>query len=113
LRTPAAGWPGRGTCMTALQIMWRLVRFTPRLYLGSLMLQIGRLGILGVPGIIIQRLFDALALGTHFTWGFWGLIALLVAVALARVAALLSGIFVELTGYFISSALLRTNTLAR
>jgi ATP-binding cassette subfamily B protein len=99
--------------MTALQIMWRLVRFTPRLYLGSLMLQIVRLGILVVPGIIIQRLFDALARDPHFTRGFWGLIALLVAVALARVAALLSGIFVELTGYFISSALLRTNTLAR
>ncbi len=99
--------------MTTLQIMWRLVRFTPRLYLGSLLLQIARLGILVVPGIIIQRLFDALARDTRFTWEFWGLIALLVAVALARVAALLSGIFVELTGYFISTGLLRTNMFAR
>ncbi len=99
--------------MNTFSTMWRLVRFTPWLYLGSLLLQIMRLGILVVPGLIVQRLFDALERETHFTWVFWGLIAFLVAVALARVAALLSGIFVELTSYFVSTALLRTNAFAR
>ena len=42
--------------MTTLQIMWRLVRFTPRLYLGSLLLQIARLGILVVPGLRAVRM---------------------------------------------------------
>jgi ATP-binding cassette, subfamily B, bacterial len=93
--------------------LWRLIRFTPWLYLGSLLLQIARLGILVVPGIIIRQIFDILERETHFTWAFWGTIALLLAVALARVAALLSGIFVELTGYFISAGLLRTNVFAQ
>jgi ATP-binding cassette subfamily B protein len=99
--------------MITWQILWRLVRFTPRLYLGSVVLQIMRLGILVVPGIIIQRLFDLLARDTHFSAGIWSLIALLVAIALARVAALLSGIFIEQTAYFISTGLLRTNAFAR
>jgi ATP-binding cassette subfamily B protein len=99
--------------MRTWQLLIRLVRFTPRLYFGSLLLQVMRLGILVAPGIIIQRLFDVLARETRFSWSFWALIALLIAVALARVAALLSGIFVELTGYFISTALLRTNAFTR
>jgi ATP-binding cassette, subfamily B, bacterial len=99
--------------MSTFSVMWHLVRFTPRLYLGSLALQILRLGILVVPGLIIQRIFNLLEHETQFTWAFWGLIALVCAVALTRVAALLSGIFVELTGYFISTGLLRTNAFAR
>jgi ATP-binding cassette subfamily B protein len=96
--------------MSTFSVIWRLVRFTPRLYLGSLALQIARSGILVVPGLIIQRLFNLLERETHFTWS---LIALLCAVALTHVAALLSGIFVELTGYFISTGLLRTNAFGR
>jgi len=99
--------------MKTLAIMWRLVRLTPWLYLGSLLLQIARLGILVVPGLIVQQLFDLLEHETQFNWAFWGLIALLLVVALTRVTALLSGVFVELTGYFIGAALLRTNAFAR
>ncbi|MFL5802829.1 MAG: ABC transporter ATP-binding protein [Roseiflexaceae bacterium] len=99
--------------MKTLAIMWRLVRLTPWLYLGSLLLQIARLGILVVPGLIVRQIFDLLERETQFSWAFWGLIALLVVVALARVAALLSGIFVEQTGYFIGTALLRTNAFAQ
>jgi ATP-binding cassette, subfamily B, bacterial len=99
--------------MKTLAIMWRLVRLTPWLYLGSLLLQIARLGILVVPGLIVQQLFDLLEHETQFNWTFWGLIALLLVVALTRVAALLSGVFVELTGYFIGAAVLRTNAFAR
>jgi ATP-binding cassette subfamily B protein len=99
--------------MSTLVVIWRLVRFTPRLYAASMFLQIARLGILIVPGLIVQQLFDLLARETHFTPAFWWLIALLVAVALARVAALLGGILVEQTGYFISAGLLRTNAFAR
>jgi hypothetical protein len=56
--------------MSTFSVIWRLVRFTPRLYLGSLALQIARLGILVVPGLIIQRLFNLLERETHFTWSF-------------------------------------------
>jgi ATP-binding cassette subfamily B protein len=99
--------------MNALKVMWCLIRFTPWLYGFSMLLQIARLSILIVPGLIIQRLFDELAKQTHFTPVFWSLIALLGAVALARVAALLGGIFAEQTAYFTSAALVRTNAFAR
>ena len=99
--------------MSTWRTTWQLVRFTPWLYLGSLLLQTVRLGIMVVPGLIVQRLFDILERETQFGWAFWGLIALLLAVALARVTALLSGIFVEQTAYFISAALLRSNAFAR
>ena len=99
--------------MSARTLLWRLLRFTPWLYAGSLLLQIGRLGILVLPGLVIQRIFDTLAGADRFGWGLWGLIALLVGVALARVAVLLSAIFAELTGYLTSAGLLRTNAFAR
>ncbi len=99
--------------MKPIAVLWRLIRLTPWLYAGSVVLQIARLGILVAPGIVIQRLFDTLAQTHNFSWQLWGLIALLLVVALARVAALLSAIFTELTGYFISAGLLRTNAFAR
>ena len=83
-----------------------LKEFGTRQATGSLLLQIARLGILVAPGLVIQRIFDTLASADGASWRLWGLIALLVAVALARVAALLSAIFVELTGYFTSAGLL-------
>jgi ATP-binding cassette, subfamily B, bacterial len=46
-------------------------------------------------------------------WAFWGLIALLVALAVARLVALLGGVALELTGNFIAGALLRTNVFER
>jgi ATP-binding cassette subfamily B protein len=99
--------------MRPIAIVWRLVRQMPWLYAGSVALQVARLGILVVPGVVIQQLFDMLARAQGFSWQLWGLIALLVGVALARVAALLGGIFVEQTGYFLSAGLLRTNMFAR
>jgi ATP-binding cassette subfamily B protein len=99
--------------MKPIAVLWRLIRLTPWLYATSVVLQIARLGILVAPGIVIQHLFDTLAQTHSFSWQLWGLIALLLAVALMRVAALLSAIFTELTGYFISAGLLRTNAFAR
>ena len=89
-------------------VLARLIRLTPGLYAGSLVLQIARMGILVAPGLVIQRLFDMLAQAHSFSWQLWGLIALLAAIALARVAALLSAIFAEQTGYFISACCART-----
>ena len=98
--------------MSDAALIWRLFRFSPGRYGWSLVLQTLRLGLTMVPGLVIKRLFDWLGAGADLSWGFWGLIALLVAVALARVAALLGGITVEFTTYFISTGLLRTNLFA-
>ncbi len=67
--------------MSTWQTTWRLVKFTPWLYFGSLLLPSVRLGITVVPGLLIQRIFDLLESEMQFSWAFWGVIALLLVVA--------------------------------
>jgi hypothetical protein len=99
--------------MTIWRLSWRLLRVMPGLYLLSFLLQLGRLAILTVPGLMISALFDTLSRHAHATWGVWALLALLVATTLPRVAILLGAVAVEYTCYFLGAALLRRNLLAR
>ena len=99
--------------MTIWRLSWRLLRVTPGLYALCFLLQLGRLAILTVPGLIISALFDTLSRHAHATWGVWALLALLVATTLPRVAILLGAVAVEYTCYFLGTALLRRNLLAR
>ncbi len=95
--------------MKVLDVNWRLIRFSPAIFIISLLLQIFRLGLLLAPGLVLRTVFDRLATAAPLDWHLWGVIALIVVLAIARIAALLSGVAVESTGYFIVTALLRTN----
>ncbi len=99
--------------MTVWTLAWRLLRDRPALYALSLALQIVRLGVHIVPGLIVAAIFDTLTRHAQVTWGLWALIALLVAATAPRVAAVLSSVAVEYTGLYLSAALLRHNLLAR
>ncbi len=99
--------------MTVWMLAWRLLRATPSLYALSLALQVLRLSLLVVPGLIVAAIFDTLTRRAHVTWGLWALIALLVAATLPRIVVLLSAVFVEYTCYYLGGALLRRNLLAR
>ncbi|MCA1598256.1 MAG: ABC transporter ATP-binding protein/permease, partial [Chloroflexi bacterium] len=99
--------------MTVWTLTWRLLRDKPALYALSLALQIVRLGLQIVPGLIVAAIFDTLTRHAHATWGLWALIALLVAATAPRVAAVLSSVAVEYTCLYLSAALLRHNLLAR
>jgi len=99
--------------MTVWTLAWRLLRDRPALYALSLALQIVRLGVQIVPGLIVAAIFDTLTQHAQVTWGLWALIALLVAATAPRVAAVLSSVAVEYTCYYLSAALLRHNLLAR
>ena len=99
--------------MTVWTLAWRLLRDRPALYALSLALQIVRLGLQIVPGLIVAAIFDTLTQHAQVTWGLWALIALLVAVTAPRVAAVLSSVAVEYTCLYLSAALLRHNLLAR
>ncbi len=93
--------------------MARLIGFTPRLYGLTLGLQIARLSMVLVPGLVVRELFNALTtdhgLSTPFSTAFWLLVTLLVVVAIVRVTTVLTAIFVEYTTTFYSTALLRKN----
>lgn len=90
-----------------------LLRFSPLIFTLSTGLQLFRLGLLLAPGLVLRAVFDRLAVRTELDWTMWGLVALLVALPLARITALLSGVFVESTAYFISAALMRGNVFER
>jgi ATP-binding cassette, subfamily B, bacterial len=90
-------------------VIWRLIRFKPGLCSVSLVLQILRLAIILAPGLIVREIFNTLTGNAEVGWGVEVLIALIIAVALARVAILLSAVAVELTFWFNSYALLQKN----
>ena len=95
--------------MTLGNVNWRLIRFRPTIFGVSVILQIFRLGLIMAPGLMLRAIFDRLAIDSPLGWGFWGLIAAIMAIAVARAVALLTGVAVELTGNFIAASLLRTN----
>jgi ATP-binding cassette subfamily B protein len=90
-----------------------LFQLTPWIYVGSFVLQIGRFVFVFAPGLIIRQLFDLLAGDAPAAWGFWSLLALLIAVALVRIMMLLSAVAVENTAVFKGAALIRTNLFER
>lgn len=97
--------------MKVRDVLWRLLRFTPWLYALSFILQILRLGILLVPGLLIQAIFNALAGQGQAQCSVWALIALLVAAALGRIVLLLCAVFVEHTCFYYGIGLMRKNIL--
>ena len=99
--------------MKVRQAVWQILRFTPWLYTLSFFLQILRLTILLVPGLLIQAIFNALSSPIHgpIAGWIWELIALLVVAALARVLILLNAVFIEHTCYYYGITLIRKNML--
>jgi ATP-binding cassette subfamily B protein len=99
------------THMTTWQAIWRLLRFSPRLYGLSFVLNIFRTCIVLVPGLLIQAIFNTLtqSQSTQLSWWVWALIALLVVSAVGRVAILLTAVAVESVAFYNSGALLRKN----
>lgn len=99
--------------MKVRQAVWQLLRFTPWLYALSFLLQILRLTILLVPGLLIQAIFNTLSPSNHgaIAGWIWELIALLVVTALTRVLILLCAVFIEHTCFYYGMALVRKNLL--
>ncbi|HEV2581734.1 MAG TPA: ABC transporter ATP-binding protein [Ktedonobacteraceae bacterium] len=99
--------------MTTFQFLWRMIRYRPWLYLLNCILwTLIHLSPL-IPGLIALEFFNTLAASAHLSLALWGLIALLVMTALARVAIFLCGGLADILHRFTMSALLRRNLLER
>jgi ATP-binding cassette subfamily B protein len=98
--------------MPTWRVWWRLMRATPGLMTASLLLQLGRMAIQFAPALVIRAMFDRLAATGRLTPALWALIALLVGVALARLAILVNAVWLEATVNHTGAALLRTNLVA-
>jgi len=109
----AAGATSATSAAGYYRYLWGLARFRPWLFaasglLASVMFYVFPL----VPGLVVQRLLDRLSHGARAGFDAWGLIALLVAVAALRVAALFGAVMAESTMHLLAAALLRKNLLA-
>ncbi len=94
--------------------VWRLIRHRPLLYLASGLTNGVMFYFLPlVPGFIIQQVLDALAKHAPVGFNIWGLIALMVGVALGRVVLGFGSVTFEATLEQVVSALLRQNLFAR
>lgn len=89
--------------------LWQLLRFSPGWYALAFVLQVLRLAILLIPGLIIRAIFNQLSANEHLSWWLWALILTLPMILLARVGLLLTGVAVESTASYQSSTLLRKN----
>ena len=99
--------------MTTFQFLWRMIRYRPWLYLiDCIFWTLIHMSPL-IPGLIALRFFNTLSANTHLNATLWGLIALLIMTALARVVVLLGGALADILHRFTMSALLRRNMLER
>lgn len=98
--------------MSTWRVLWRLVRFSPWLYLLTLVLQFPRRLLLLAPGLLLRQIFDRLVPGVALDRGIWGLIAGLVALSTARGIFLGTAMVAELLPQLSTATLLRKNLLA-
>ena len=95
------------------RLLLNLVRYSPWHYAATLIPQALRLTLVLVPGLIARAVFDHLSAGRTLGPDLWLLIGSLVAVALARVGALLGAIYLENTVFFRSANVIRMNLFER
>jgi len=91
------------------RLFWRLLCFSPWLYLLTFLLQFPRQLIWLAPGLIEQSIFDRLSEGTSLDSSFWSLIALFVGVAIGRMAVVSLTVVAQRFPMNKSATLLRKN----
>jgi ATP-binding cassette subfamily B protein len=93
---------------------WQLIRFRPWLYLALGILEVLFFGVFPlIVGWITYTFFNILSGEAEATIGLWGLIALLLATALARAAAIFGDVAVFFNFMYTLEALMRKNLLER
>mgnify|MGYP001259398215 CR=1 FL=1 len=99
--------------MKAYRLLWRLIRYRPWLYGLNAILWASIALLPMIPGLLAREFFDMLTGSARLDIGVWGLIALLIGVALGRVVLVLGGALTDILHRFTMSTLLRRNALER
>lgn len=100
-----------GSNTKTFHYMWRLIKYRPWLYLGNCILWIFIHISPLIPGLIAKEFFDVLSGNASLNVGLWGLMTLLIMVALIRVGIITIGGRVDTFHRFNMSALIRRNLL--
>ncbi|MEF2968297.1 ABC transporter ATP-binding protein [Paenibacillus sp. M1] len=98
--------------MNTRHFFWRLISYWPVFYFANLLawMIIHMMPLL--PGLIQKSFFDYLEGSYNLPYGVWGIAALLVGAALARIAVIICGFWTDASYRFRISALLRRNMLS-
>ena len=99
--------------MKTYQLLWRIVRYQPWVFLLSALYTAIFFVSRVIFGYIIQTFFNILPTSRQLSPMLWEVIALLVATAIARYLLTLGGGIVRSLSFFIAPALLRRNMLER
>ena len=98
--------------MKTYKLIWRLIRYRPWLYLcNGIMWTLVHVTPV-IPGLISREFFDTLSGHARLGLNIWGLVALTIGFALARVMVIVGGANLDILHRFNMSALLRRNMLA-
>ncbi|MBE9216820.1 ABC transporter ATP-binding protein [Plectonema cf. radiosum LEGE 06105] len=93
------------------QLLWRMIRYTPRLYLIDAFFWLFIMGLPILPGLIIREFFNTLTGETKYNFSPTILIIFLLATGLGRVIFIFIGRLTKTQHRFTMSALLRHNLL--
>jgi ATP-binding cassette subfamily B protein len=99
--------------MPTWKALGKLFAYKPWLFAADVFTQIPRQLMFLLPGLIIREIFNSLTANAGVTWGFWALLALLMASAFARVAAIYLGATLDEIFNNYAAALLRKNLFQR
>lgn len=99
--------------MTIGRLLWQLIRYRPGVYLAAALAWTFFLLVTLVPGLIVRQMFDVLAARTEAPLAVIGLLAVFVAVSLARVGSTYWAVNWDVTFQHTVGALIRRNVFAR
>ncbi len=99
--------------MSTWRTLWRLLTYQPKLYALNLLLWGAFWTTPLLVGLVTRAIFNTITRGTQARLDLWGLLALLVSVAAARITVNLFGVSAWATYYFGQAGLLRRNLLER
>jgi ATP-binding cassette subfamily B protein len=95
------------------QLLWRLILYTPGLYLLNLAMWMSIMMLELVPGLIAKAFFDMLTGERAFRFGVWSIVAFVLVWTVARLAVMLGGALTDIRHRFLMSMLLRRNMFER
>lgn len=95
------------------QLLWRMILYTPRLYLADTILWLFIMGLPAIPGLLVREFFNTLTHDSQLNLSPQAIVALLLATGLARILAIFTGRVTKTQHRFTMSSLLRHNLLAQ
>lgn len=99
--------------MKTYQLLWRMIRYRPGLYLLNLLLWTGIHASPLIPGLLTRWFFNRLTGEQTGGLSLWSIVALFAAVAVARVMLFLGGVWADTKHRFLMNFLLQRNLLER